>query len=266
MPNPSYPWRDVLITGASSGIGRALAEACAAPGVTLHLSGRDVARLEAAAAACRARGAAVLPRVLDVRDAAGMADWIGGAGRLDLVIANAGVSAGTGGATEPNDQVRRIFEINIGGVLNTALPAIAAMATQAPGADGVRGRVAVIASIAAFIAAPGAPAYCASKSAVQRWAEAQDASERQRGIRLHAVCPGYIRTPMTARNSFRMPFLMEVEEAARRTLVGIARGRTRIAYPWPTYAIARLLGALPVGWRNGLFMRLPAKEAEKEVG
>lgn len=259
MTDRRYPWTCVLITGASSGIGRALAEACAAPGVALHLAGRDAARLEATADACRRHGAAVDARLLDVRDAAGMAAWIAGAGRLDLVIANAGVSAGTGGTTEPQDQTRRIFDINVTGVLNTALPALDVMAAQPRGPDGVRGRVAVIASLAGFVSAPGAPAYCASKAAVQRWAEALDGTERQRGIRLHAVCPGYIRTPMTDRNDFPMPLLMEAEEAARRTLDGIRRGRTRIAYPWPLYAVARLVGALPLAWRNALFTRLPAK-------
>jgi short-subunit dehydrogenase len=258
----AWPWTDVAITGASSGLGRALAEACAAPGVTLHLSGRDPARLGAAAEACRARGAAVRDAVLDVTDAAATAAWIAAAGRLDLVIANAGVSGGTGGATEPAAQVQRIFATNVTGVLNTALPAIEAMAAQPRGPDGVRGRVAVIASIAAFVAAPGAPAYCASKSAVQRWAEALDGAERARGVRLHAVCPGYIRTPMTARNPFPMPFLMEAEDAARRTLRGIARGRLRVAYPLPLYLAARLVGALPPGWRNRLFLQAPAKPVQ----
>lgn len=252
-------WDHVLITGASSGLGRALAEACARPGAVLHLSGRDAARLEQAAAACRAKGAEVRPVVLSVTDAAGMASWIAGAGRLDLVIANAGISAGTGDSTEPPAQSRAIFETNVTGVLNTALPAIEVMATQAPGPDGVRGRVAVIASLAAFVAAPGAPAYCATKAAVQRWTEALDGTERHRGIRLHAVCPGYVRTPMTARNAFPMPFLMDAEEAARRTLAGIARGRVRIAYPWPTYAMARIVGALPPSFRAWFFGRLPAK-------
>ena len=252
-------WNHVLITGASSGLGRALAEACARPGAVLHLSGRDAARLEQAAAACRAKGADVRPVVLSVTDAEGMAGWITGAGRLDLVIANAGISAGTGGATEPPAQSRAIFETNVTGVLNTALPAIEAMAAQAPGPDGLRGRVAVIASLAAFVAAPGAPAYCATKAAVQRWAEALDATERARGIRLHAVCPGYVRTPMTARNAFPMPFLMDAEEAARRTLAGIARGRVRVAYPWPTYAMARFAGALPPALRAWIFSRMPAK-------
>lgn len=254
-------WRHVLVTGASSGLGRALALACAKPGVTLHLSGRDAGRIGAAAAACRAAGATVLPRVLDVRDAAAMAEWIGAAGRLDLVVANAGVSAGTGGAVEPAAQARTVFETNLTGVLNTVLPALEAMAAQPPGTDGLRGRVAVVASVAAFVAAPGAPAYCASKAAVQRWAEALDATERARGIRLHAICPGYIRTPMTARNAFPMPFLMDAEEAARRSLAGIAAGRTRIAYPWPVYWGARFMGALPLGLRAALFNRLPAKAA-----
>ena len=254
-----WPWRHILITGASSGLGRALAEACAAPGVTLHLSGRDAARLADAAAACRARGATVTEAVLDVTDAPAMAAWINRAGRLDLVIANAGVSGGTGEATEPPAQAARIFATNVTGVLNTALPAVEAMASQPPGADGLRGRIAVIASVAAFVAAPGAPAYCASKSAVQRWAEAVDASERARGIRLHAVCPGYIRTPMTARNSFPMPFLMTPEDAARRTLRGIAAGRLRVAYPLPLYFAARFAGALPPAWRNRIMSTLPAK-------
>ena len=121
MPTPNWPWRHVLITGASSGIGRALALACAAPGVTLHLGGRDAGRLAATVAACTAVGAEALARTVDVRDQVGMADWIGGAGRLDLVIANAGISAGTGGATEPADQARAIFETNVTGALNTAL-------------------------------------------------------------------------------------------------------------------------------------------------
>jgi short-subunit dehydrogenase len=256
-----WPWNDIAITGASSGIGRALALACARPGATLHLAGRNDARLAETAAACRAAGATVREALLDVRDTAATADWIAACTRLDLAIANAGVSGGTGDAVEPAAQARAVFDTNVIGVVNTVLPALALIAAQPAGSDGIRGRIAVIASLAAFVAAPGAPAYCASKAAVQRWAEALDASERRRGIRLHAVCPGYIRTPMTARNDFAMPLLMDAEEAARRTLAGIAAGRLRIAYPWPTYLMARLAGALPPGWRNALMTRLPAKAA-----
>lgn len=249
------PFAHVLVTGASSGLGRALALACAAPGVTLHLGGRDGARLDAVAAAARQAGAHAAARVVDVRDRAGMAAWIGAAGRLDLVIANAGISGGSGRFAEAGEEARAIFDTNVGGVLNTAFPAIAQMAGQPPGADGLRGRVAVIASLAALVSAPGAPAYCASKAAVQRWAEALDATERQRGVRLHAVCPGYVATPMTAGNVRSMPFLLTPEQAAALTLRGIAAGRLRIAYPWPLYLGALFAAALPPGWRNRLLRR-----------
>ncbi|HEY4252722.1 MAG TPA: SDR family NAD(P)-dependent oxidoreductase [Roseomonas sp.] len=254
-----YPWRSVLITGASSGLGRALAEALAAPGVTLHLTGRDAVRLAEAAAACRARGATVAEAMVDVRDAAAMEALIRGAGRLDLVVANAGISAGTGGLTEPADQARAIMAVNVTGMLNTAIPALEVMAAQSPGADGVRGRVAVIASIAGFVAAPGAPAYCASKFAARAWAEAADGAARPQGLRVHAICPGYVRTAMTARNAFPMPLLMDAAVAARRTLDGIALGRVRVIYPRRLYAVARLLGALPPSWLSALMRLFPAK-------
>ena len=103
----------VLITGASGGLGRALAEGLAAPEVTLHLAGRDAGRLHASAEACRARGAEVHERVLDVTDAAAVAGWIRTTGRLDLVVANAGIAAGLDdwkAGVEPAEQVRAIFD------------------------------------------------------------------------------------------------------------------------------------------------------------
>ncbi|MDB5371318.1 MAG: Oxidoreductase, short chain dehydrogenase/reductase family protein [Roseomonas sp.] len=255
-----FPWAHVAITGASSGLGRALAVASARPGATLHLAARDAARLEETAAACRAAGATVATTLLDVRDAAACAAWVAGMERLDLLIANAGISGGTGGAAEPEAQVRAVFDTNVTGVLNTALPALARMAAQAPGADGLRGRVAVVASVVGFVAAPSAPAYSASKAAIQRWAEATDGTRRAQGIRLHAICPGFIRTPMTAPNRFPMPFLISPEEAARRTLAGIAAGRRRVAFPRRAYLLFRLLGALPQGLLARASRTVPAKD------
>jgi NAD(P)-dependent dehydrogenase (short-subunit alcohol dehydrogenase family) len=240
----SFP--HALITGASSGIGRALALALAAPGATLHLSGRDAARLEATALACRARGAEVRPAVLDVRDAAAMAAWIEGAGPLDLVVANAGVSAGAGGnVPEPPAQIRAILKTNVDGMLNTVLPAMAVMAEQPRGPDGIAGRIAVIASIAGLVAVPGSAAYCAAKAAADAWTVATAPGARAQGIALTSVCPGYIRTGMTAGNQFPMPGLMDADRAARIILRGIVAGRVRVAFPWWMAAAARVAALLP---------------------
>jgi short-subunit dehydrogenase len=251
-----------LITGASTGIGRALALELAAPGVTLHLSGRDATRLEDVARACRARGATAHAALLDVRDMAAMASWIEGAGPLDLVVANAGVSAGSGGARpETPEQIRAILAINLDGMLNTVLPAMTAMERQEAGPDGLRGRIAVIASIAAFIAVPRSAAYCASKAAADAWTVANAPDARRRGIGLTSVCPGYIRTAMTAGNRFPMPGLMDADRAARIILRGIAAGRVRVAFPWWMAAAARFADLLPRGLIGPLLLRQPGKPA-----
>lgn len=253
------PFDHVLITGASSGLGAALARALARPGTRLHLGARRPAELAEVAEACRTLGAEVETRCVDVRDGAAMEAWITGVGRLDLVIANAGISAGTGHAAEAAATAREIFETNILGAMNTTLPALQVMGEQTPGPDGWRGHVAVVASLAAFVAGPSAPAYSASKATVQRWTEARDATERRRGIRLHAVCPGFVQTAMTERNAFPMPWLMTADQAAARTLRGIERGRLRVVYPRRLYLIARLVGALPPGLRNRLMALVPPK-------
>lgn len=234
------PYKSVLITGASSGIGAALALACAGPGVVLHLSGRDAERLGATASACRNRGATVEVRIIDVRDAAAMEAWIAAAGPLDLVVANAGASAGG----KP-DQTRAILATNLDGALNTILPAMAAMGAQAAGVDGIRGRIAVVASIVAFVLVPGSAAYCASKAAIDIWTVASARDARKAGIQLTSICPGYIRSGMTARNRNPMPGLMDADRAAGIILRGIAAGKIRVTFPWWMGALARIAGLLP---------------------
>jgi short-subunit dehydrogenase len=250
----------VLITGASSGIGEALALTLAAPGVTLHLSGRDAGRLRAVADACRARAATVQESVLDVRDAAAMAAWVAAAGLLHLVVANAGISAGAGEkAPETEAQTRAIFATNLDGVLNTVLPAIEAMRRQPAGSDGWRGRIAVVASLAAFVAGSSAPAYCASKAAADAWTVATAFGLRRHGIALTSVCPGYIRTAMTARNRFPMPGLMDADRAARIILRGVEAGRARVIFPWWMGVAARIGGLVPPRLIGAAMARLPAK-------
>lgn len=246
----------ILITGATSGLGAALARAYAAPGVRLALTGRDPARLDATARRCRDAGAEVAHEILDVREREALADWIAAmdtAAPLDLVIANAGVSAGTGGGSESDEQARTIFAVNVEGVINTALPAAALMRPRG------RGQIAVMASLAAFRGFPGAPAYCASKAAVRVWGEALRGALHGQGIRVSVICPGYVRTPMTAVNDFPMPFLMDAERAAAIIRRGLARDKARIAFPLPMYALVRLLAGLPLAVTDPLLRRLPKK-------
>lgn len=251
----------VLITGASSGIGTALARAYAAPGRRLALTGRDAGRLEAMAADCRGAGAAVETAVIDVRDADALAGWIGTVfadAPLDLVIANAGISAGTGRGGEDIEQSRRIFDTNVQGVANTVHPAAARMAGQ-PARDGWRGQIALMASLAAFRGFPGAPAYCASKAAVKVLGEALRGDLGERGIAVNVICPGYVRSAMTDVNKFHMPLLMEAADAARLIVRGLARNRARIAFPRSLYVLVWLIAALPPALTDPLLARLPKK-------
>jgi len=248
--------RRILITGASSGLGAALAEAYAAPGVTLLLSARRPHKLDAVAQRCRARGAAVRTTVLDVTDRDATEAWVlesDSVAPIDLVIANAGISAGTGSGEEPTEQARDVFAVNLVGVLNTVQPLLPAMRQRG------HGQIALMASLAGFRGFPGAPAYCASKAAVKVWGESLRGWLASDGVRVSVICPGYVRTPMTAVNRFPMPFLMDADRAARIIRRGLNRNKGRIAFPWPMALGGWLAGALPDGVTDRLTRRLPRK-------
>lgn len=249
--------RSILITGASSGIGAALALAYAAPGVRLALTGRDPDRLEDAARRCRDLGAGVMAKTVPVEDAAAMADFVARAEEaapLDLVVANAGISAGTGRmGAESAEQTRAIFAVNIDGVANTVLPAIEAMRPRR------RGQIAIVSSLAGLRGMPGAPAYSASKAAVRAWGEALRGALKEDGISVSVVCPGFVVSRITDANDFPMPLLMPAGRAADIIRRGLAAGRARIAFPWPLYAATWLLAALPPGLADPILNRLPRK-------
>jgi NAD(P)-dependent dehydrogenase (short-subunit alcohol dehydrogenase family) len=201
-----------------------------------------------------------------------MADWIAtcdAARPLDLVIANAGISAGTGGGAkdhgiEAPEQAQRIFAVNVDGVFNTVEPVVALMRKREPRPGitaAARGQIAIVSSLAGFRGFPGAPAYSASKAAVKAWGEALGPLLAPDGIAVSVVCPGFVTTAMTARNDFPMPFLMPAEAAAVRIRDGLARGRARIAFPWPMHAAAWLLMALPPVLSDRLLARMPGKGA-----
>jgi len=246
MSKPLNRYSRIAITGASSGLGRALAVAYAHPGATLHLTGRDAARLAEVAASCRKLGALVFETIADVTDRAAMDAWIAQAGLLDLVIANAGISAGPGAANaEAPHAIRAVLATNIDGALNTALPAIAAMAKQPVGPNGNRGRVAFVGSIAGLIALPTSPTYSAAKAALDFWVSATAPNLARDGIALSLVRPGFIRTPMTARNPYKMPGIIDADQAAAKIIAGLAAGKTHITFPYWLGIFARIGNLMP---------------------
>src|SRR5579863_3071674 len=187
--------QSILITGASSGIGRALALAYAAPGVRLFLIGRNESRLAATVAAAKAKGAEATPVLLDVRDRAKMQDWIESADRttpFDLVIANAGITTGLSPSdfSEDPEAVRAVMATNLTGVLNTVEPLITPMCARG------RGQIAFIGSIAGLRGLPYSPAYCLSKAAVHAYAESLRGRLEPRGLSISLAIVGFVKTPL----------------------------------------------------------------------
>jgi len=237
--------RSILITGASSGIGRALALVYARQGVSLSLIGRDRERLEDVAAAARAQGADVSLGQLDVRDQDAMAEWIKAADArcpFDLVIANAGITTGLapGDLAEDPQAVRAIIGINLIGVLNTVEPLIAPMCGRGAG------QIVFIGSIAGLRGLPYAPSYCATKAAVHAYSESLRGRIEASGVRVSLIIPGFVKTPLNDSIDAIKPLEMTGTEAALLIQRGLERGRAVIAFPRSLYLLARVSRILPI--------------------
>ncbi|MDE3017120.1 MAG: SDR family NAD(P)-dependent oxidoreductase [Pseudomonadota bacterium] len=259
MKNP----KNIVITGASSGLGAALAEFYASTGITLHLQGRNRQRLEETAAACRSKGAAVHGELCDVTDAEATKNWLEKSDKIspiDLVIANAGISAGTGIHGEGEAQLRGIFAVNIDGVVNTVEPLLPRMTARR------RGQIAVMSSLAGFRGLPSCPAYSASKMCVRALGEAWRGLYAAQGVEVSVICPGYVKTPMTADNDFPMPFMMNADKAAGIIAKGLAKNKTRIVFPFALYFPLWLLSCLSPALTDWLFSRLPGKASASPSG
>lgn len=252
MSAPQF--RAVVISGASRGLGAALARRFAAPGVRLLLVARSAEALAGVAAECAARGAAAEAAALDVRDAPALAAALRrfeAAGPVDLVIANAGISAGTGpdGAAEDPASAARQVEVNLLGAINLVGPLLPGMRARGGGA------VALVASVAGFRGLPDSPAYSASKAGLIAWGEALRAAEGGRGLRVTVVAPGFFESAMSSRFEGPRPLLLGLEAAAARTERAIRAGRGRAVFPVPLGALLRLLALLPP-WPGDALIRL----------
>ena len=246
----------VFITGASSGIGEALAVYYAGQGAILGLAARRGEFLDGLNQRLGGQHACY---ALDVSDApalhAAASDFITRVGAPDIVIANAGVSAGTLSEFEEDlAAFRRIMDINVFGMATTFAPFIPAMKA----ASGER-RLVGIASVAGIRGLPGAEAYSASKAAAIAYLESLRLEMRHCGIKVVTIAPGYIATPMTAVNPYKMPFLLPADQAAARFAAAIERGTTYTVIPWPMGVVAKILRALPDWLYDRLFTNAPRK-------
>lgn len=245
----------VFITGASSGLGLALAKRYASQGARLGLVGRRSEVLQALADSLPGDHRCY---ALDVRDRvalhAAAHDFLAACGTVDVVVASAGISAGTL-TDHPEDfaAFQAIVDINLMATVSTFEPFIAPM--RAAGA----GRLVGIASVAGVRGLPGAGAYSASKAAVATYCESLRNELVPDGIRVVTIAPGYIRTPMTDHNPYRMPFLMDPNAFARRAVDVIERGSRYTVIPWQMGVVARLMRVLP----DVLFDRLAANAPRK---
>ncbi len=240
----------VVISGASSGIGAALARRYASPGATLGLISRRPVPPDLPGK--------VEHYSLDITDVAALAaaakDFVARHGVPDVVIANAGVSSGTRGEDIGDvEKLRRVLDVNVAGMAAT-LAAFAPAMREAG-----RGTLVCVASVAGFRGIPGSGAYSASKAAAIKWTESLRVELRGSGVSVVCICPGYIDTPMTQVNRFRMPFLLTADEFARRMARAVAAKRRLAVIPWQMAAISLLMRAMP-GW---LYDRVTARAPRK---
>lgn len=258
----------ILITGASSGIGRALAIAYAREGASLVLLGRDEERLESAARACLAAGAqAAETCVADVRDRETMARIVQSAYEkrpIDVLVANAGVATGlsSGQLLETPEAVRAMLKINVEGVFNTVEPAILPMCTRKSG------RIAIVGSMAGVRSLPYSPAYCAAKAATHMWADSLRGALASHGVSVSLIVPGFVKTPMSARTKSWQPGAISDERAALIIKRGLERRRPVIAFPRYMYLAMRLFSFLPAALVDGVMRRFPAdvpETSEREI-
>lgn len=239
----------IAITGASGGLGAALAEAYAAPGMRLSLSARRLPELETVAERCRGKGAEVFVAQVDVTDVWTVTAWLRGADAerpLDLVISNAGVMAshGADGALESIDDATRQLRVNLEGAVLVLREAAEIMRLRG------RGRLCAISSLAGLQPLADEPAYCASKAGLNAYCEALTEFLAPHGVAVTLICPGYIATPMGDGYDGWRPLELSAGQAADRIKRAIDGRRGFYAFPAPLYWLIRFGRIWPASWRR----------------
>lgn len=239
------PLQRVFITGASSGLGEGLARHYAVRGAVLGLVARRAEKLKTLADDLQSCGAQAHIYPQDVSDTAAMsqiaAHFFSAAGGIDLVIANAGVGLKFSVQEETADQVVRLMNTNVNGVINTLLPFIPAMVARGSGV------LVGMSSTAAFRALPWRSAYCASKAAVKVYMDGIRMELRGTGVHAMSICPGFVDTPLTTDTPQRV-FLVDVPVAVRKIARAIERRRNTCVFPWQLRILRHVWPRIPERW------------------
>ncbi len=238
-----------FVTGASSGLGRASARLLASHGTRVVLAARRAVELDDEVRAIRARGGQAEACVLDVADTAAVrravAAWDRRTGGLDLVLANAGIGRARPVQTLEWDELESVFAVNTTGAIATLWSGMGPMLERG------RGTLAAVSSVAGMRGLPGSGSYSASKAALSTFLETMRADLAQTGVRVLDIRPGFVRTPMTDGAAHAMPFLLEVEDAARRCVRALERGRPLTVFPFGMNVAMTVVRHLPDAiWRR----------------
>ena len=247
--------RVILITGASGGIGQALASLYAKPGVVLGLLGRSMEKLEPVVARCQKQGAAVYPICVDVKNSERLIQAISDFNSqhpVDLLIANAGVTSSLGekGEAESWKAISHVLDTNLYGVMASIYPLIEPMRQRR------HGQIAIVSSLAAYRGLPITPSYCASKAGIKVYGEALRGWLANEGIKVSVICPGFVKSAMSDQFLGEKPFMISANKAANIIKKGLERDKPRIAFPFPLNVGTWLLAMLPAGIADKILNQL----------
>lgn len=248
--------KTIVITGATSGIGFGLAESYLSQGNRVIITGRSEEKLKNAQEKLKEYSNNLVAKLIDVRDETAMREFllqIDEQYQVDMIIANAGISAGVSANDNFNVVGKEIFDINVYGVFNTVHPLLEKMKARKSG------HIVLVSSMSAFFGMTSAIFYASSKSAIRSYGEGLRVLMSEYNIEVTTVFPGFVESNITRSNKFKMPFFMDTKSAVDIIVKGLAHKKGYISFPFKMKALVYVISILPFTWREKILKVLPHK-------